>query len=341
MPESMKIQKQDDVCVQYDYTYYLAAENKETLQIISQAMATLYNKGLRISVRPHPRYTDMQRVKEMFEYTAVFTLGCIAVMLVGPELMLIFGGKQYMSAIGVIPPICFSVSLQFIYTLYVNVEFYLKKTKYISFATLGATIINIGANFLLIPHFGYVAAAYASIIGFVFMVVFHYFVCKKTEYRRLFDIKIFLLNVAVCLVSMILILLLYKSNFVRLQPTSPLRTTEDIQGAFALLKEKNVHNVVSVTETAHPVQWCFALDETGSLADFSFSPYTKMRRQDLKKHYQVNGAIYVVDAKKIMDVNYNLYADNCYAYVMPRSHSIDIDEEVDLIIAKAIIEKRM
>lgn len=126
-----------------------------------------------------------------------------------------------------------------------------------------------------------------------------------------------------------------------LQPTSPLRTKEDIQGMFAMLEKENVHNVVSVTETAHPVQWCFSLDETCSLEEFARSPYSNMRRQELKKHYQENGAVYIVDAKKIMDSSYNLYADGCYAYIMPRSHSIDIDDEVDLIIAKAMIEKNI
>ena len=124
-----------------------------------------------------------------------------------------------------------------------------------------------------------------------------------------------------------------------LQPTSPMRTKEDIQGAFAMLAKKDVHNVVSVTEVAHPVQWCFSLDETCSLAEFAQSPYSNLRRQELEKHYQENGAIYLVDAAKIMDSGYNLYADSCYAYIMPRSHSIDVDEEIDLIIAKAMIEK--
>ncbi len=160
---------------------------------------------------------DTHSVKKIVpSYTAVFTLGCIAVMLIGPEMVLIFGGSSYMPAIRAIPPICFSVSLQFVYTLYVNVEFYLKKTKYISFATVGATIINIGANYLLIPRFGYIAAAYASIIGFAFMMVFHYLVCRKTAYSKLFDVKILLLNIAICFIAMILVLLLYKSNFVRL-----------------------------------------------------------------------------------------------------------------------------
>ena len=63
-----------------------------------------------------------------------------------------------------------------------------------------------------------------------------------------------------------------------------------------------------------------------------------MRRQDLIKHYQENGAIYLVNANKIINDDYNLYEDKCFAYIMPRERSIDIDTKLDLIILKAIIE---
>ena len=159
---------------------------------------------------------DTDSIKKIVPfYTAVFTVGCIAVMLIGPEMVLIFGGRDYLPAIYVIPPICFSVSLQFVYTLYVNVEFYLKKTKYISIATVCATIINIGANYLLIPYFGYVASAYATIIGFAFMFLFHYIVCRRTEYKNLFNLKMLLLNILICFAAMFVILVLYQWNIVR------------------------------------------------------------------------------------------------------------------------------
>lgn len=123
-----------------------------------------------------------------------------------------------------------------------------------------------------------------------------------------------------------------------LQPTSPLRDKYDIINAYNILGRKDVTNVVSVTEVDHPVQWCFPLDETGSLSTFADSPYSMMRRQDLEKNYHENGAIYIVDAKRIMESDYNLYKDNCFAYKMPRERSIDIDEKIDLIIAKFMIE---
>ena len=160
---------------------------------------------------------DTEGIKKVVPaYTLVFTLGCIALMLVGPEMVLIFGGREYLSAVKVIPPICFSVALQFVYTLYVNVEFYLKKTKFISLATLGATAINIGLNYLLIPRFGYIAAAYTTVIGYLFMVIFHYLVCQRTEYRKLFDLRVILINLSVSFAAMLLVLLLYDWNILRL-----------------------------------------------------------------------------------------------------------------------------
>lgn len=118
-----------------------------------------------------------------------------------------------------------------------------------------------------------------------------------------------------------------------LQPTSPLRTAEDIQGLFRLLKQPEVHNAVSVTEVDHPVQWCFRMPENGSMAELAASPYNYVRRQDLEPHYRENGAIYVVDARKITDPQYNFYADACHGYVMGRTKSIDIDSKIDLLLA--------
>lgn len=124
-----------------------------------------------------------------------------------------------------------------------------------------------------------------------------------------------------------------------LQPTSPLRDSEDIKNAFDMLSKTNVTNVVSVTEVDHPVQWCFELLEDASMEELAKSPYSTMRRQELKTYYRENGAIYIVDAKKIMNSEYNMYADNCYAYIMPREKSIDIDAKIDYIVAGTMMKQ--
>ena len=179
---------------------------------------------------------DTDSIKKVVPaYTLVFTFGCIALMLIGPEMVLIFGGREYLPAINVIPPICFSVALQFVYTLYVNVEFYLKKTKFISLATLGATAINIALNYLLIPRLGYIAAAYTTVIGYTFMVIFHYLVCRRSEYRKLFDVKVLLINLSISLLGMLLVLVLYQWNIIRLCVIALLATAVIL---FALIKRK-------------------------------------------------------------------------------------------------------
>lgn len=118
-----------------------------------------------------------------------------------------------------------------------------------------------------------------------------------------------------------------------MQPTSPLRNAEDIKNSFKMLSSDNVHTVVSVTEVEHPVQWCFTMSESGSMKTYAESPYNQIRRQELETHYRENGAIYIINASKILNRNYNYYGDNCYGYVMPGERSIDIDCKEDLVIA--------
>ncbi|HFI0793880.1 TPA: oligosaccharide flippase family protein [Streptococcus suis] len=149
------------------------------------------------------------------KYMAGFTVGCIGLMIIGPEMVLIFGGKDYLEAMYVIPPVCLAIEIQFAYTLYVNVEFFEKKTTYISLATAGATVINIALNFYAIPRWGYIAAAYTTVIGYLFTFLFHYIVCKKIGYDNLFDKKNLLLNISISIFAMVACLILYRYTWIR------------------------------------------------------------------------------------------------------------------------------
>lgn len=124
---------------------------------------------------------------------------------------------------------------------------------------------------------------------------------------------------------------------VLLQPTSPLRTAEDITGAFRRMEEVGAENMISVVEVEHPIQWCVKASEDLSLSELAASPYWEMRRQDLPKHYRVNGAIYIVNAKKMMDPNYAYMSDKCYGYIMAQEKSVDIDTITDFCAVEAIL----
>ncbi|MFE0442866.1 polysaccharide biosynthesis C-terminal domain-containing protein [Aerococcus sp. NPDC058936] len=56
---------------------------------------------------------------------------------------------------------------------------YLKKTKYISIGTVMAAVLNIVLNILVIPSYGYIGAAYTTLIGYIFLYLVHYYMSNK------------------------------------------------------------------------------------------------------------------------------------------------------------------
>lgn len=125
--------------------------------------------------------------------------------------------------------------------------------------------------------------------------------------------------------------------FMILQPTSPLRKAEDILKSVQLLLEKRANAVVSVCECEHPLKWCIALDEELSLEGFN-TLSNKSRRQVEEKYYRLNGAIYLANTAYYLK-DENFYKDKCYAYVMNKKNSIDIDDIYDFKLAEVILKE--
>lgn len=67
VPKSLKFEGNYITRKLYDYTYYLAGEQKNELIVIANSIKKLANKGYKISIRPHPRYTDLGLVNILFE----------------------------------------------------------------------------------------------------------------------------------------------------------------------------------------------------------------------------------------------------------------------------------
>ena len=120
-----------------------------------------------------------------------------------------------------------------------------------------------------------------------------------------------------------------------LQPTSPLRTSEDIVCAFRLFREKKADSVVSVCETEYSPWLCNILPDNSSLNNF-IDLNRVGRRQEMQQYYRINGAIYIQTTELLMRHG-NLYGENSYAYIMNKMKSIDIDDEFDFFLAKMLL----
>ncbi|MBN8238596.1 acylneuraminate cytidylyltransferase family protein [Marinobacter hydrocarbonoclasticus] len=125
-----------------------------------------------------------------------------------------------------------------------------------------------------------------------------------------------------------------------LQPTSPLRTAEDIRSADKLLTSENLDAVVSVCEMEHPIQLCNRLGPEKRLNGF-IKPDDNRRAQDQEKFYRINGAIYFCRMPIALDLN-DVYSDflDTRAYIMSQQNSIDVDTELDFLIAQTIFQYR-
>tara|TARA_A100001011_G_C14305293_1_gene842786 strand:+ start:2015 stop:2707 length:693 start_codon:yes stop_codon:yes gene_type:complete len=123
-----------------------------------------------------------------------------------------------------------------------------------------------------------------------------------------------------------------------LQPTSPLRNETHIDDAIEYMEEKKANAVISVCETDHSPMWSNTLDSSLSLKDFIKNEFLNKRSQDLDKNYKLNGAIYICKTDSLIKEQGFFLEDNIYAFIMDRLSSVDIDQDIDFKIAKALME---
>lgn len=122
-----------------------------------------------------------------------------------------------------------------------------------------------------------------------------------------------------------------------LQPTSPLRTGDDIAQAYAFFTQKKANMISGVCEMDHSPLWSNVLPTDLSMENFEDEKLAFLPRQELPVYYRENGAIYMLKTSHLFSQK-NIYKDKCYAYIMDRSHSVDIDTELDFLIAETIMK---
>lgn len=122
---------------------------------------------------------------------------------------------------------------------------------------------------------------------------------------------------------------------VLLQPTSPMRTAEDIDGAIQIFADSGAPACASVTRVRQHPSWMYEIGD-----DMCLVPYLEAlqptRRQDLDPVYVLNGAVYVLPADA--DFRKGFVVPGTRAYVMPQERSVDLDTEYDLRVLHALVE---
>jgi CMP-N,N'-diacetyllegionaminic acid synthase len=126
---------------------------------------------------------------------------------------------------------------------------------------------------------------------------------------------------------------------VLLQPTSPLRSTEDIDSCIRNCAEKKAKACVSVTEPDQSPYWMYRINSQGCLQPVMADEPSIYRRQDLPAVYALNGAVYVADSQWLLKEK-SFLTEQTVTYKMPRQRSADIDDSMDLLFIRFLLQQQ-
>ena len=159
------------------------------------------------------RMIDKGRIGEVTKaqrlYLMVYAVITIAAMTISPELVKLFGPKEYWDGTQIVMWVMYAVFLNFTYTLYVNIEFFYLKANWISTGTIAAALINCGLNLFFLKRYGYVFGAWSTVISYAALLVFHMIivdgVMKKNYVDDRFVIAVVLLMLGLTFVMNLLL----------------------------------------------------------------------------------------------------------------------------------------
>lgn len=138
----------------------------------------------------------------------IFYIFCIFNLCI-PEVIYISSSREYYSALNSIQIVCLGFFFNYMYFFIVNYETYYKKTSFIALGTVLSGIVNLILNALLIKPYQDVGAAFATMISYLCLLVFHIIIVKKNikmylEYNIKEILLFCLLASIVCTLTIIL-----------------------------------------------------------------------------------------------------------------------------------------
>lgn len=192
--------------------YTIAYSCGHMVSILMTAMNAAYSPWLGDKLHDD-KENEIRKISKY--YMTIFSTFAVGMMLLAPEILLIMGGKSYLEAKYVMPPVAMGCVSQFLYTQYVNVEQFKKKTTGMAVASVSAALLNYILNAIFIPKFGYIAAAYTTLTGYFFLLVFHMFLVKRLKMGDIYDNKFVLCLVAIMMLLTIGVNYIYSSSLLR------------------------------------------------------------------------------------------------------------------------------
>lgn len=158
-------------------------------------------------------HKNVNREIRIYIYTVLFAF--CGLLTFAPELISILGGEEYLVGRDMIFPIVTSSFIVFLYSIYVNVEYYYKKTTIIAIATILAALSNLILNRIFIPLYGPIAAAYTTLVSYFISFLLHSINSKRID-QNVAPYKMLIIPISIILVAGIITSLISEYAIIRI-----------------------------------------------------------------------------------------------------------------------------
>lgn len=175
--------------------------------------------------------------KDSIFYILLLAVVAGGVMLLGPEVVLILGGRKYAESSLLIPGLVLSVFIQSVTTMYTIILTYDKNVLKTAIYTGVAALISIAVKVMLLPVWGVAVLPYVNIGAFLVMFFVNYWLVCRAGYKKAANFRGFAAVILVMGVLMVLCLLLYRQPMLRYAVTAVFGL---IAGIIALRNKKKI-----------------------------------------------------------------------------------------------------
>ncbi|MDP6729403.1 MAG: acylneuraminate cytidylyltransferase family protein [SAR324 cluster bacterium] len=123
-----------------------------------------------------------------------------------------------------------------------------------------------------------------------------------------------------------------------LDVTSPLRSVEDITGAYRQFVEEDAHILITASPARKNPYFNMVEQVNGRVQKVKQLDKSPVRRQDAPEVYDMNASIYIWKRDVLLNCD-TLFTERTSLYIMPEERSVDIDTELDWDFVEFMIGK--
>lgn len=158
-------------------------------------------------------YSVVKKAFRVYMWSIVFCTFCV--LMIGPEIVRILGGKSYAESVYVLPANMLCGIFTALTSQFVNIETFYKKTHYAAILTSIVAVVNIGLDIVGVTLWGYRAACYVTVLCQLLLIMMHYAVTIRMDVREMLSVRELIAELLVSVMLIPVSLILYRFTMIR------------------------------------------------------------------------------------------------------------------------------